>query len=112
MAVNVEIGRIVEDGAEVGSRNYFGARTEQSLQGEPIKGKRRQNVFVGLVIGIAGNTVVVRRIIEFRKKQRLALTVIEGAGKENAEAVELMAIRGPAFIGAETSGLKRKFPIL
>ena len=77
MAINVVIAGIVEDGPEIRCRNPLIARTEQSLEREPVISQRSQNVPIGFIVGVAGNAVVVRRIVELRKKQGLARAVIK-----------------------------------
>ena len=77
-----------------------------------MEGKRGQDVFIGFIVGVTGNAVVVGGSVELREEQGLSLAVIKGAGEKNAQTVKLMAISGSAFIGAKASRLKRKFPIL
>src|SRR5271163_4963 len=112
MAVNIKVGGIVEYRSEIGRRNNLFAGAEQSLQGESAERKRGHNVLVGFVVGIAGNPVVGSGTVEFRKEQRLSLTVVESAGEKHAQALKLMAISRSALIGAKASGLERKLPIL
>ncbi len=82
MAIDVEVAGIVEDGPEIRRWNPFIARAEQSLQGEPVISQRSQNVLIRFIVGVAGDAVVVRRIVELRKKQGLALAVVKSAGEQ------------------------------
>ena len=76
-----------------------------------MKSKRGQDVLVRFVVGVAGNTVVGSRTVEFGKKQGLAFAVIESARQKHAEAVKLMAISRPTLISAKASRLKRRNPV-